>query len=66
MAAGSPVIISAPPGGVWPPPTGLAALRGWVPTITGIAMGLSVGVSALPVDVTVMPGRTWTHAMASF
>lgn len=51
------LIISAPPGGVWPlSPTMFA---GWTPEIIGIAFGLSVGISALPVDYSVMPGRTW-------
>lgn len=51
------LIVNAPPGGVWPlSPTMFA---GWVPEVIGISFGLSVGVSALPVDYSVMPGRTW-------
>jgi hypothetical protein len=51
------LILNAPPGGVWPPSPTMFA--GWIPEVIGIAFGLSVGVSALPVDYSVMPGRTW-------
>jgi hypothetical protein len=49
------LILSAPPGTLWPP-----ALTGpWTPEIIGVGFAISVGLSALPVDVAVMPGRTW-------
>ena len=54
------LILNAPPGGVWPPSRTM--LAGWVPEIIGVGFGASVGLSALPVDVSVMPSRTWTRA----
>ncbi|MFZ0863472.1 MAG: hypothetical protein WCA27_05240 [Candidatus Sulfotelmatobacter sp.] len=49
------LVINAPPGTLWPP-----ALTGpWTPEIIGVGFALSVGLSSLPVDVSVMPGRTW-------
>ena len=51
------LVLSAPPGGVWPPsPT---MLTGWTPDIIGVGFGVSVGFSVLPVDISVMPSRTW-------
>lgn len=49
------LILSAPPVTLWPPSIG----GGWTPQIIGIGFGLSFGISALPVDISVMPGRTW-------
>jgi hypothetical protein len=49
------LILSAPPVTLWPPSIG----GGWTPQIIGIGFGLSVGISVLPVDISVMPGRTW-------
>lgn len=54
------LILSAPPSGVWPPPNP-SALAGWVPEVIGVGFGMSAGWSALPVDISVMPSRTWTH-----
>lgn len=49
------LILDAPPGTIWPP-----AITGtWTPHIIGVGFGVSVGLSALPVDVSVMPSRTW-------
>jgi len=59
------VIISAPPIGVWPPPTSWASFSGWVPEIIGIGIGASVGFSVLPMDISVMPSRTWTRPFDS-
>jgi hypothetical protein len=39
----------------WPP-----TLTGpWRPEVIGIGIALTVGISVLPVDISVMPGRTW-------
>jgi hypothetical protein len=49
------LILNAPPGTLWPP-----AITGpWTPEIIGVGFAFSVGLSALPVDVSVMPSRTW-------
>lgn len=49
------LILDAPAGTLWPP-----ALTGtWTPRIIGVGFGVSVGLSVLPVDVSVMPSRTW-------
>ncbi len=69
---GGSLFVSAPPGGFTPPAgtslsswlSGLAArTSSWRPQIIGIAYTVSVGVSVLPVDVAVMPGRTWTRGV---
>jgi len=50
------LILSAPPVSLGWPPT----LTGpWRPEVIGIGIALSVGISVLPVDISVMPGRTW-------
>jgi hypothetical protein len=49
------LILSAPPVSLWPP----AITGAWTPEVIGIGFGLSVGMSALPADISVMPGRTW-------
>lgn len=49
------LILSAPPATLWPP----AITGAWTPEVIGLAFGLSVGISALPADISVMPGRTW-------
>lgn len=65
------LILSAPPAGLGPlhtlPATavGIAAAAGgpwapgWRPQLIGIGFSLTAGFSALPVNMTVMPGRTW-------
>jgi hypothetical protein len=56
------LILSAPPVALGWPPT----LTGpWRPEVIGIGMALSVGISALPVDISVMPGRTWIKPITS-
>jgi hypothetical protein len=53
------LILNAPPGTLWPP-----ALTGtWTPQIIGVGFGVSVGLSVLPADVSVMPSRTWIKPM---
>jgi len=49
------LILTAPPATLWPP----AITGAWTPEVIGIGFGLSVGMSALPADISVMPGRTW-------
>jgi len=71
---GGSVFLSAPPGG-WTPPPGvslaahLTALvtgtRRWQPQIIGIAYSVTAGLSTLPADVAVMPGRTWTRGVVA-
>jgi hypothetical protein len=54
---GGQLILSAPPVSAgWPPTIGLS---GWTPEVIGIGLTLTVGISALPVSYSVMPGRTW-------
>lgn len=53
------LVLAAPPGGVWPPSATM--LAGWTPDIIGVGYGVSVGFSVLPVDISVMPSRTWTR-----
>ncbi|QUL39093.1 hypothetical protein [Erythrobacter sp. JK5] len=74
VSIGGSMFISAPPGGFTPPAgTSLsswlssmaASTRSWRPQVIGVAYTLSVGVSALPVDIAVMPGRTWTRSVVS-
>ncbi len=50
------LILNAPPVSLgWPP-----SITGpWRPEVIGIGIALTVGISALPVDISVMPGRTW-------
>jgi len=50
------LVLNAPPTTIWPP---RVALSGWVPEIIGVGFGFSIGLSALPVDISVMPSRTW-------
>jgi hypothetical protein len=67
------LLLTAPPGGFTPPAgstlssllAGLAAAGRYRPTVVGIAYTLSAGISALPVDISVMPGRTWTRPVIS-
>ena len=49
------MFMTAPPVTLWPP----ALTGGWTPEIIGVGFALTAGVSVLPVDVSVMPGRTW-------
>lgn len=60
-SVGGMIVLAAPPGGVWPPNPAL--LRTWIPEITGVGLTLGVGVSALPVTLSVMPSRTATVAL---
>jgi len=56
------LILNAPPVSV-----GLPGTRSWPPSITGpwkpevigIGIAMSAGISAMPFDISVMPGRTW-------
>lgn len=49
------LILDAPTVSTWPP-----KIDGtWTPKIIGIAISITAGFSALPVDISVMPGRTW-------
>lgn len=50
------MILNAPPVTIWPPSLSIA---GWTPQIIGVGFALSAGISALPADISVMPGRTW-------
>ncbi len=59
-SVGGILILSAPPVTLgWPPTIG----GPWVPEVIDIGMTLTVGVSALPVSYTVMPGRTWIRPL---
>jgi hypothetical protein len=49
------LVLNAPPGTIWPP----RVTGTWTPEIIGVGFAVSVGLSALPVDVSVMPSRTW-------
>jgi hypothetical protein len=55
------LVLNTPPGGIWPITP--AALSTWTPEVIGIGFGLSVGLSALPADISVMPSHTWTHSI---
>lgn len=57
------LILNAPPVSLgWPPSiTGV-----WNPEVVGIGFALTAGISALPVNISVMPSRTWTHPVATF
>jgi hypothetical protein len=50
------LILNAPPVSAGWPPTITGA---WTPEVIGVGFGTSFGFSALPVDISVMPGRTW-------
>lgn len=49
------VQIAANAGGPWAP--------GWHPQLIGIGFSITAGFSALPVNMTVMPGRTWIRPL---
>lgn len=52
------LILNAPPVSAGWPPT----ITGpWRPEIIGVGFAITAGFSALPVDISVMPGRTWTR-----
>lgn len=57
------LILSAPPSGIVPP---ITIPPGWRPTVIGIAFALTVGWSALPVSISVMPTRTAIRPVARF
>jgi hypothetical protein len=68
------LILSAPPGGLGALHTMPAtAMRiaggawpgGWRPQLIGIGFSITAGFSALPVNMTVMPGRTWIRPVLS-
>lgn len=50
------MILNAPPVTMWPPSV---SLPGWTPQVIGVGFALTAGISALPADISVMPGRTW-------
>lgn len=66
---GGSLFISPPSGGLTPPAgstlsswlSGLSSSSPpWHPQLLGVAFTLSAGLSVLPADIAVMPGRTWT------
>ncbi|MFA5120538.1 hypothetical protein [Zavarzinia sp.] len=57
------LILNAPPVSLGMPP---AITGAWSPEVIGIGYAVTAGMSALPADISVMPGRTWTRAVASF
>ncbi len=60
VSVGGQLILSAPPVSAgWPPTIG----SGWTPEVIGIGVTMSMGISALPVSYSVMPGRTWTKPL---
>jgi hypothetical protein len=54
------LILSAPPVSAGWPPTVSGA---WKPEVIGVGFGTSAGFSVLPVDVSVMAGRTWIRPL---
>jgi hypothetical protein len=75
MSLGGTLYLSAPPGGVTPPAgsggsisawlTTLASLGTYTPQVIGVGYQATVGVSVLPADISIMPGRTWTRSVAT-
>jgi hypothetical protein len=75
-SVGAFLILSAPPAGLPTPslssPVSLASwqaaltsMTSYTPTVIGVGFSASVGVSILPIDISVMPGRTWTVPVVS-
>lgn len=57
VTVGGQMFITAPPVSLWPP-----ALTGtWTPEIIGVGFQVAIGISALPVNITVTPSRAWIH-----
>jgi hypothetical protein len=74
VSIGGVLFISAPPSGLTPPGTTslssylstiAASSASWRPQVLGVGYTVGVGVSVLPVDISVMPGRTWTRSAMS-
>lgn len=57
------LILNAPPVSLGMPPRITGA---WHPEVIGIGMALTAGISVLPANISVMPGRTWTRPLTSF
>jgi hypothetical protein len=55
------MILSAPPVSAGWPPTISGA---WKPEIIGVGFAMTAGFSVLPVDISVMPGRTWIRPLS--
>ncbi|GGC32652.1 hypothetical protein GCM10011371_20090 [Novosphingobium marinum] len=78
VSIGGSLLLTAPPGGLTPTPTtggisgrvgsmlsALAAAGRYTPQVVGVAYTISAGISVLPIDISVMPGRTWTRSIVS-
>lgn len=71
FSVGGSLFLTAPPTGFVPPAgltlgdwlNALNANTSYVPAIVGFGFTLSMGFSALPADISVMPGRTWTRGL---
>lgn len=55
VTVGGQLFMTAPPVSIWPP----AVTGPWVPEIVGVGFTVTAGVSALPVNISVTPSRTW-------
>jgi hypothetical protein len=59
VTVGGQLFLTAPPVSLWPP-----ALTGaWTPEIVGVGFQVTVGVSALPINIAVTPSRTWIRPL---